>query len=372
MLEIAIQRRQGDFTLDAEVAVPAAGVTALFGRSGAGKTTLVDCLAGLSRPDSGRIVIAGTTLFDSARGIDLPPERRRLGYVFQDARLFPHLSVEANLRYGQRRAGPGDAVASFDQVLELLELAPLLARRPAKLSGGERQRVALGRALLAQPRLLLLDEPLASLDQARKDEVLPFLERLRDEFALPMVYVSHAMPEVLRLADALVLLDRGRVAAAGPIEEILGRIDLQPLTGRYEAGAVVTASVVGQDAAFGLTRLDLAGETLWIGHIDALPDSRLRLRIRARDVAIALAPVAGVSIQNQLAGQVAEMSRDGHYVDLAIAIGSPAAGQRLWSRVTARAADQLSLAVGKPVFALVRTVAVERQGVSRRPEAAAP
>ena len=362
MLEITLERRQGAFALTAEIAVPAAGVTALFGRSGAGKTTLVNCLAGLARPDRGRIAIGGTVLFDSARGIDLPPERRRLGYVFQDARLFPHLTVEGNLRYGLRRASPGESVVGFAQVVELLALGPLLARRPGTLSGGERQRVALGRALLAQPRLLLLDEPLASLDQARKDEVLPFLERLRDELGLPTIYVSHAMPEVLRLADTLVLLDRGRVAAAGPVAEILGRLDLQPLTGRYEAGAVATASVAGQDEAYGLTRLELGGQDLWIGRVEAAPGTRLRLRIRARDVAIALAPLTGLSIQNQLAGRIAELRPDGHYVDLAIAIGD----QRLWSRVTARAAAQLALAEGKAVVALIRTVAVERQGVARQ------
>lgn len=368
MLRIAIQRRQGDFTLSADLALPKAGVTAIFGRSGAGKTTLVQCLAGLQRPDRGRIALGDTLLFDRESRVDLPPEQRRLGYVFQDARLFPHLSVEANLRYGLRRAPKGESVAGFDEVAELLALAPLLARRPGSLSGGERQRVALGRALLAQPRLLLLDEPLASLDQARKDEVLPFLERLRDRYALPMIYVSHAMPEVLRLADALVLLDRGRVAAAGTVEEILGRIDLQPLTGRYEAGAVVTATVVDEDRPFGLTRLDVAGETLWIGRIEAPAGSRVRLRIRARDVALAAARVPGVSIQNQLAGRVAELRRDGHYVDLAITVGAESGGQRLWSRVTARAADQLALAEGKAIVALVRTVAVERQGVARQPE----
>jgi len=361
MLSVAVEKRLGSFRLEAAFAAPARGVTALYGRSGSGKTTLVNLLAGLLRPDRGRIALGGETLDDCEAGRHLAPERRRLGYVFQDARLFPHLSVEQNLLYGLRRAPPAARWLEPARVDALLELAPLHRRAPATLSGGERQRVALGRALLAQPRLLLLDEPLASLDQGRKEEVLPFLERLRDELGLPMVYVSHAMPEVVRLADHLVLLDRGRVAAAGSVGELLGRLDLQPLTGRYEAGALIAATLTGDDERYGLSRLDLGGQALWIGRIDAPLGTRLRLRIRARDVALARERLAGISIQNQLAGTIAELRADGAFVDVAVEVE----GQRLWSRVTARAADQLGLALGQSVWALVRTVAVERQGVAR-------
>ncbi len=361
MLEVAVEKRIGDFALAADFRVPASGVTAFFGRSGAGKTTLVNLLAGLLRPDSGRIAFAGTPLADSARRLFVPPERRRIGYVFQDARLFPHLSVARNLRYGLRRAPAGERRIGEAQVLELLDIGPLLERSPQGLSGGERQRVALGRALLAQPRLLLLDEPLASLDQSRKDEVLPFLERLRDELALPMIYVSHAMPEVIRLADTLVLLDGGRVAAAGSVTELLGRLDLQPLTGRYEAGAVLTATLKGHDRRHHLSELDLGGTTLWVTPLSAAPGTRVRLRIRARDVAIALSPPRDISIQNQLAGTIVELRRAAPFVDLAIEV----AGQRLWARITTRSTEQLALAVGKPVFALVKAIAVERQGMAR-------
>lgn len=364
MLEVAVEKRQGDFALAADFAVPERGVTALFGRSGAGKTTLVNLLAGLARPDRGRIAFAGAPVTDSERRIFLPPERRRIGYVFQDARLFPHLSVARNLRYGLKRAPAGEHFLTEPQVLDLLALEPLLDRSPAKLSGGERQRVALGRALLAQPRLLLLDEPLASLDQARKDEVLPFLERLRDELALPMVYVSHAMPEVIRLADSMVLLDAGRVAAVGSVTELLGRLDLQPLTGRYEAGAVLTATLAGHDERHGLSRLDLGGETLWVTPLASPPGTRVRLRVRARDVAVALSPPRDISIQNQLPGRVTELRADPPFVDLAIEV----AGQRLWARITTRAAEQLALAPGAKVYALMKAIAVERQGMARLPE----
>jgi molybdate transport system ATP-binding protein len=211
MIEVAVTKRLGDFTIDAEFSCATDGIVALFGRSGAGKTSLIDMLAGLSRPDSGRIEIAGVPLFDSHRGLDLPPERRRIGYVFQEGRLFPHMTVRSNLSYGLRRAPTHERRIQFDQIVELLGLEALLGRRPHDLSGGEKQRIALGRALLANPRLLLMDEPLAALDQPRKDEILPFIERLRDELTIPIVYVSHAMPEIVRLADVMVLMSEGRV-----------------------------------------------------------------------------------------------------------------------------------------------------------------
>src|SRR5215472_6509198 len=225
MLEISVEKRLGSFGFAAEAALPASGVLALFGRSGAGKTTLVNMLAGLLRPDTGRIAISGRALFDSTAGIDLPPERRRIGYVFQEGRLFPHLSVRTNLLYGHRRIPAEERTVKLPEIVELLGIGHLLARRSANLSGGEKQRVAIGRALLSNPRLLLLDEPLAALDAARKAEIPPFIERLRDEVGVPMLYVTHAMEEVTRIADHLVLLDQGDVQASGSTTELMGRLD---------------------------------------------------------------------------------------------------------------------------------------------------
>ncbi|HKY96102.1 MAG TPA: molybdenum ABC transporter ATP-binding protein [Kiloniellales bacterium] len=366
MLEVDIELRRGDFLLAAAFTSQADGVTALYGRSGSGKTSLVGALAGLLRPQRGRIRLDGRTLFDSALRTNLPPERRRLGYVFQEGRLFPHLSVAANLAYGLKRVPPAERFLAFDAVVDLLALSGLLQRRPATLSGGEKQRVALGRALLAQPRLLLLDEPLASLDQAMKDEVLPFLERLRDDLKLPMIYVSHQMGEVVRLADRLVLLDQGRVAAAGSVGELLGRLDLRHLTGQQEAGALLTARLVELDVRYGLARLELGGASLWIPAPEARLGSALRLRVQARDVAIALQPPQGLSVQNVVPATLAEIRAEAPYVDLSLVV----AGQRLSARITGRAADQLGLQVGQPVYALLKAIAVERQSLARRPRGA--
>ena len=295
--------------------------------------------------------------------MNLPPERRRLGYVFQEGRLFPHLTVAANLAYGLKRVPEAERFLAFDAVVDLLALSGLLQRRPATLSGGEKQRVALGRALLAQPRLLLLDEPLASLDQATKDEVLPFLERLRDEVKLPMIYVSHQMNEVVRLADRLVLLDQGRVAAAGPVTELLGRLDLRHLTGQQEAGALLTARLVERDLRYGLARLELGGASLWIPAPEAPLGSQLRLRVQARDVAIALQRPQELSVQNVLPATIEEIRAERPYVDLSLLV----AGQRLSARITGRAADQLGLREGLSVYALLKAIAVERQALARQP-----
>jgi len=361
MLQVDVELDRGAFRLAAAFSSETAGVTALYGRSGSGKTTLVGALAGLLRPRRGSIRLDGQPLFDSQTRVNLPPERRRLGYVFQEGRLFPHLSVAGNLTYGMKRVPEAERFLAVDTVVELLALGALLPRRPATLSGGEKQRVALGRALLAQPRLLLLDEPLASLDQAMKDEVLPFLERLRDEVRLPMIYVSHQMSEVVRLADRLVLLEQGRVAAEGPVADLLGRLDLRHLTGQQEAGALLRARLAEIDPRWGLARLELDAASLWIPAPEAPLGSELRLRVQARDVAIALAPPQGLSVQNVLPATVAEIRAEPPYVDLSLAVG----GQRLSARITGRAADQLGLAVGQPVYALLKAIAVERRALGR-------
>ena len=364
MIEIDVEKRLGDFHLKARFVAPATGVTALFGRSGAGKTTLVNLLAGLERPDRGRIAVGGEVLFSAEDGIDVPSERRRLGYVFQEGRLFPHYSVRGNLTYGRRRAR--GAAVSVDAVVALLGLEALLDRRPGDLSGGEKQRVAIGRALLAEPRLLLMDEPLASLDAPRKHEIMPFIERLRDELRIPIIYVSHAMEEIVRLADTLVLMSEGRVAAAGPIEELTSRLDLRPLTGRYDAGAVIRATVAGPDVTSGLSELAFPGGRLRVSHV-ALPlGTPVRARIRARDVALATTRPVGISFRNVFAARVTEIAAErAPIVDVRLDVGSPGQSVTLWARVTARAVQELALAPGREVFALVKTVALGRTSYGR-------
>ncbi len=361
MLDVAIRRRTGSFNLDTRFYADA-GLTALFGRSGAGKTSVINALAGLNRPDEGRIVVDGHVLFDSRAGIDLPPEKRRLGYVFQEARLFPHLNVAGNLTYGMKLTVAAERHQDFDRVVDLLDLREHLRRRPMTLSGGEKQRVAIGRALLASPRILLMDEPLASLDAARKAEILPFIERLRDEFNLPIVYVSHAIEEVIRIADTMVVMSEGRVAATGPLEEIMSRLDLHPLTGRYETGAVLSATVAGADLAYGLTELAFAGNRLWVPQVDLPLGTSLRVRIRARDVSLSLQPPSGISILNVLAGTVEEMDAGARpQVDVRVNVGVP-----IIARITRRSAEALGLRPGLRVYALIKAVAVDRPSLGRR------
>jgi molybdate transport system ATP-binding protein len=369
MLDFTAEKQLGDFRFSAAFSLPATGVLALFGRSGAGKTTLINFLAGLARPDSGRISVHDRLLFDSKTGVDVPPEHRRIGYVFQEDRLFPHLDVTANLLYGYRRAPTADRSIRLAEIVELLGIAHLLKRRPAGLSGGEKQRVAIGRALLANPKLLLLDEPLSGLDAARKAEILPFIERLRDELRLPIVYVSHDFGEIIRLADRVVLLDHGAVAGAGPVTETLGQPELQHLMGQGEAGAIMNARIEAHDDVFSLTELHFDGGRFVTPRIAAQIGSELRLRIRARDVSIALTRPADVSILNIIPARVAKIHpAEGSDVNVELD-----AGVKLWARITARSAHDLSLATGLPVFALVKAVSIDRQTMAmRHDETAAP
>ncbi len=362
MLDVRVRKNLGGFDLDAAMRRPADGVIALFGRSGAGKTTLVQTLAGLVRPDAGHVQLGDTVLFDHATGVDVPPDQRRIGYVFQEGRLFPHYSVRGNLLYGYHRAPAAARRLHLHDVVDLMGIGHLLQRRPRELSGGEKQRVALGRALLSNPRLLLMDEPLASLDQPRKEEILPFIERLRDELAIPLVYVSHAMDEIIRLADSMVLVSDGRVAAAGSVEEITSRLDLRPLTGRYDAGAALTVRVAQPDDGTGLTHLAFAGGRLVVPRIDAAEGKTLRVRIRARDVAVALSPPPHTSILNVLPGRIAELGEEaGPLVDLRLDVG----GSPIWARVTNASLQRLNLRPGMPVYALVKAVAVDRHSLGR-------
>jgi molybdate transport system ATP-binding protein len=355
MLSVAVQHRFGDFVLDAAFD-SAGGLTALFGRSGAGKTSLINAIAGLLRPERGRIVVDGEVLTDIERGIFVPARRRRIGYVFQEGRLFPHMTVRQNLLYGRWFAPKSGSTGEVDQIIDLLGLGALLHRRPTNLSGGEKQRVAIGRALLARPRLLVMDEPLASLDEARKTEILPYIERLRDAAGVPIVYVSHQVAEVARLATTLVVLTEGRVAAIGPTAAIMGRIDLFPLTGRAEAGAILATTVAGHDPAFGLTVLRAAAGELRVPHLDLPVGAALRVRIRSRDVMIALAPPEGLSALNVLPGTVSEIrGADGPIVEMRL----DCAGEPLIARLTRRSVETLGLTPGRPVYAVIKSIAFD-------------
>lgn len=359
MIDVEIEERLGAFRLEVAFAADAP-IVGLFGRSGSGKTTVVNAIAGIGHPARGCIRVNGEVLFDSARGIDVPPERRRVGYVFQDALLFPHLDVESNLTYGQRRRPAAEHFIAHDRVVELLGLAPLLRRKPRTLSGGEKQRVAIGRALLAQPRILLMDEPLAALDVARKIEILDYVERLRDELSIPIVYVSHSVAEITRLADTVVVLSDGKCIAVGEVEDVMGRTDLRPATGRYEAGSLVETKVLRHDEASELTTLAFDGGELRVPRLDAAGGERVRTRIRARDVSLALQRPVGISILNVLAGRVTAVSDDvGPVVDVVVAVGAAS----ITARVTRHSLRELRIAPGQELFVLVKAVSFDQRSV---------
>jgi molybdate transport system ATP-binding protein len=353
-LSVVVKDRRGDFVLDAAFET-GRGVTALFGRSGAGKTTIVSMVAGLATPHEGRVALDRRVLFDSGTRTNLPAWRRKVGMVFQEARLFPHLSVKANVLYG-RWAGFRRSATRLETVLALLGLEDFLERRPHTLSGGEAQRVAIGRALMAAPDILLMDEPLSNLDGARRAEILPFLERLAHEGGVPILYVSHQVDEVARLADSIVVISEGRVVASGPIEEVFGRIDLGPATGRHEAGAILSAVVTGEDKEFALTRLAIDGAELVVPALDRAPGAKVRLRIRSQDVALALQRVSGLSVRNVLSATIASVEADGGpYAEVLLSVS----GQYLRSRITRKSAVELGLFPGQTVFALIKSIAVE-------------
>ena len=360
MLELDVRQRLGDFALDARFTA-GPGLTALFGRSGAGKSSLVNLIAGLSRPDDGRIAVDGTVLVDTAQGRFVPKHRRRIGYVFQEDRLFPHLTVQHNLLFGRWFSPRAERRGSLDDVVALLGIGPLLQRRPGALSGGEKQRVAIGRALLASPRLLLMDEPLAALDTQRKDEILPFIERLRDDAGIPIVYVSHSIAEVTRLATTMVLMSDGQVDAIGPVTEVLGRLDLYPKTGRFEASAVLDTIVAGHDPVYGLSLLRCAAGEIHVPRVDMAIGGVVRVRIRARDVTIALAPPQGLSALNVLRARIVEIGGDDSpVIDIRLAL----VGGHLLARLTRRSIAELGLVPGRVVYAIIKSVAIDRHGVS--------
>lgn len=353
MLDVAVRRRLG--TIDLSVAFTAdQGVTALFGVSGAGKSSVIEMLAGLMRPDQGHIRLGDDTLYDHARSINIPPHRRGVGYVFQDHRLFPHLSVHANLRYGERFASGRRPVADFDTIIGLLGLEPLLERRPGRLSGGEKQRVAIGRALLARPRLLLMDEPLSALDAASRADILPYLERLHRQLELPVIYVSHALDEVTRLADTLLLIEAGKITYQGPLVDGLTRLDL-PLAHRDTAGTVIDTRVVSHDAEFQLTQIAAGSLTLSLPGLHAAPGQPLRVRIAARDVSLALALPSQTSILNLLPARIVDLAEDAPgQVLVRLALEETL----LLSRITRKSAHALDLQPGTELIAQVKSVAV--------------
>ncbi len=354
MIHARFDLSYGNFELHADLQVFAHGVIALFGPSGSGKTTLLRCIAGLEHTPNGGLTVKDE-VWQSGEKF-LPVHRRPLGYVFQEASLFPHLSVRQNLDYGLKRTPSGQRKVHLEQVVDWLGLAGLMERKsPEGLSGGERQRVAIARALLTSPRLLLMDEPLSALDAASKRDILPYLERLHAELEIPVIYVSHALDEVCRLADQLVLMERGRVIASGPLSEVLGRLDL-PTAHLDDSGSVIEAGVGIHDDEYHLTRLDFHGGSLWVSGVQRAIGSSVRARVLARDVSIATVAPQGSSISNILDARIDDIRDEGpDRVILRLSLGG---GQSLLSRITRRSRDHLNLAVGSAVFAQVKSVAL--------------
>jgi molybdate transport system ATP-binding protein len=355
-VSVSLRHRFGKFSLEAAFEIAAGGVTALFGPSGAGKSSIVGAIAGLLRPEHGSIAIDGRTLLDTQAGIFVPPHGRRIGVVFQDARLFPHMSVEDNLRFGWRRAEIRAGDQEVERVVALLGLETLRTRRPAKLSGGERGRVALARALLSSPQMLLLDEPLAALDAARKAEILPYIERLRDEARMPILYVSHSLDEVTRLADRVILLKDGHVAAQGSVFDLLGDLEFAGALGNDPYGAVFDARVCAHGDADGLSELSFAGGRLIVARVDQPVGARLRVRVRAEDVMLARAEPHAISANNVLPATVSAIQRHAdHHADVQLACGEA----KLVARITRASLARLELAVGVPVYAIIKSVTVD-------------
>ncbi|WP_112662606.1 molybdenum ABC transporter ATP-binding protein [Microvirga flavescens] len=354
-LDVDIRHEQGAFSLQAQFH-SSGRLTALFGPSGSGKTTLVNAIGGLLRPDYGRIVVNGRTLVDTQLNVFVPKHKRHIGYVFQEARLFPHLNVRNNLLFGRWFTPKGRRVSDFDAVVDLLGIAHLLERRPTTLSGGEKQRVAIGRALLADPALLLMDEPLASLDEARKAEIFPYIERLRDEGNIPIVLVSHSVAEIARLSTSVVVLSEGRVIATGKPADILQRTNLLPPFDAAEAGTLVEAQVLGHDDAYGLTTLRIKAGTLSVPRLNLNVGTPLRVRLRARDVMLSLNEPEGLSALNVLPATVFSVGvTQGSSVDVSLNCG----GDILVARVTRKSIERLNVSPGQSLYAIIKSVAFD-------------
>ncbi len=362
-IEVDVSHRLGAFTLNVSF-VSDGGLTALFGQSGSGKTSLVNIISGLIRPDRGRIVVNGTTLVDTARRVFVPTWRRRIGYVFQEGRLLPHLTVRQNLMFGRWFRPAAEREIGFETVVKLLGIGNLLQRRPGVLSGGEKQRVAIGRAMLSSPRLLLMDEPLAALDEARKDEIQPYIETLRDEYGIPIVYVSHSLKEVSRLADTVVVLRNGRLAAVGDPGEVLNRAELVPHEALEDAGALIEARIAGHDIPFGLTMLETKAGPMRVPRLDLPIGTVVRVRLRARDVMVASATPAGLSALNVFPGKVIELRKSGE-TDVEVDIDCN--GVKVSARLTRKSVEILGLALEMPVCAILKAVSMDRSTLARSP-----
>jgi molybdate transport system ATP-binding protein len=356
-ISVRYELQRSDFSLDVDVDIPMRGITGVFGESGSGKTALLRCIAGLERGASGRLVIADEVWQDET--ISRPVHDREIGYVFQEPRLFAHLNVRQNIEYGRRRGRREDV--GFDEAVELLGLRYLLERSVDTLSGGEAQRVAIARALLRSPRVVLMDEPIASLDRARRDEILPFLDRLHAALSIPVIYVSHSIDEVIRLCDYLLVMERGRIVAAGEIQEVLLRADL-PLLGGEEAGAIIHASVLEHDPRDGLTKIAFDGVEMWVpgAYETGVP---LRLRIRANDVSICRENPGTSTILNVLPAVIDSVNTDGSSSELVqLVIGA----ERILARITRRSRAQLDLRPGEKVLAQIKSVAVKNAPAAGR------
>jgi molybdate transport system ATP-binding protein len=365
---VDIRHRQGDFHLEAAFET-GEGLTALHGPSGSGKTTLVNIVAGLIRPEYGHVRAGEVVWVDTERRIAVPPYRRRIGYVFQEGRLFPHLTVRQNLNYGRWFAPRAERSEDLDHVVGLLGIGGLLERRPASLSGGEKQRVAIGRALMASPKMLLMDEPLAALDMARKAEILPYVERLRDEVRVPIIYVSHSVQEVARLATNVVRLADGKVVATGSADEVIPEIDGAPGEGISQSSAFLDAVVEQHLDDWGLTVLRSPAGAIRLRGVSVPIGAQVRVRIRAQDVVLATEEPQSISTLNVLRGTVLHIETgDGPDAFIQLNCG----GERLSARITRYSADRLGLVEGSPVFALVKAVSIDQGSLFRRTDTQSP
>ena len=354
-LHLQLDLARPGFDLSVDVRLPGPGISVIFGPSGCGKTSLLRCVAGLEPDARGRVQVGEACWQDDAQAVRWPTHRRPVGYVFQEASLFAHLDVAGNLAYGLARSRDAQAQRVLDQAIALLGIGHLLSRRSAELSGGERQRVAIARALATQPRLLLLDEPLAALDVARKQDVLPWLEKLRDDLRIPMLYVTHAVDEVARLADTLVVMDAGRITAHGPVSELLTHAHL-PLARGDDAGALLMGEVVQRDAAWHLAQVGFTGGTLWVRDIGLSIGQRVRLRVLARDVSVTLEQARHTSIQNHVPCVIDAITPDAHPSQVLLRLRCDETV--LLSRITARGAHDLGLQEGMRAWAQVKSVAL--------------
>ncbi|WP_307746828.1 molybdenum ABC transporter ATP-binding protein ModC [uncultured Pantoea sp.] len=350
MLSLNFMQQQGDHVLEVDLQIPAKGITAIFGVSGAGKTSLINAITGLTQPQRGRIQLHDRLLFDAEQKIALPPEKRRIGYVFQDARLFPHYRVRGNLQYGMAPK----MKAQFDSLVSLLGLEALLPRFPLSLSGGEKQRVAIGRALLTAPDMLLLDEPLASLDLPRKRELMPYLQKLAKQVDIPMLYVSHSLEEILQLADNVLVLDAGKVKAFGPLERVWSSSAMRPWLPVSELTSVLRVQVLEQHPDYPMTALSLGDQHIWVSRVNQPVKTPLRIRIASADVSLALQPPQHSSIRNILPAQVVELLEVGDQVEVKLRIGI----SELWARITPWARDELGIRPDQWLYAQIKSVSV--------------